>query len=209
MALHDAIGAHGYSPTVRELAELVGLVGGTVHSHLKALKRDRWVDWPAGQARSIRILRTPTTPPTSPAAPAQTPRHGRPRPKGGHVDLSEFAIAAGPPTAVQPIEDALAQAGLDLRDGDFFTHGVEGDSMRPTIHQGDVLVVRRQPNAREGDVVVATITDEATGERRGTVKRLSHRGRTRLLPDNPAYAPIEDNNITIVGKVMGLWRTTL
>jgi len=114
----------------------------------------------------------------------------------------------GPPTAIQPIEDALAQTGLNLQDGDFFTHRVEGDSMRDAgIREGDILVVRRQANAREGDIVVATIPDEATGESRGTVKRLSlSNGRTRLLPENPAYSPIENDGITIIGKVMGLWR---
>ncbi len=100
----------------------------------------------------------------------------------------------GPPTAIQPIEDALAQTGLNLQDGDFFTHRVEGDSMRDA-------------GIREGDIVVATIPDEATGESRGTVKRLSlSNGRTRLLPENPAYSPIENDGITIIGKVMGLWR---
>jgi repressor LexA len=215
-ALHDDIAANGHSPTVRELAELVGLAAGTVHCHLKLLKREQWVDWPAGKARSITILRVPTAQPTSPPTrllgPAGMPRNGRnerARPPRVRVDLSEFAIAAGPPTAVQPIEDALAQTGLNLQDGDFFTHRVDGDSMRDAgIREGDVLVVRRQANAREGDIVVATIPDEVTGEPRATVKRLSLRNeRTRLLPENPAYEPIEHNEIAIIGKVMGLWRS--
>jgi hypothetical protein len=70
------------------------------------------------------------------------------------VDLSEFSIAAGPPTAVQPIEDAPAR-----QDGDYFTHRVEGDSMRDA-------------GIREGDIVVATIPDEVTGEPRAIVNRL-------------------------------------
>jgi len=211
-ALHDEIAANGHSPTVRELAELVGLAAGTVHSHLKTLKRERWIDWPAGKARLIAVLRVPTAqttrPPTSLRGPAGMPGNGRSRPPRVHVDLSEFAIAAGPPTAVQPMEDALAQTGLNLQDGDFFTHRVEGDSMRDAgIREGDVLLVRRQANAREGDIVVATIPDEATGEPRATVKRLPRSGAKRLLPENPAYEPIENNEITIIGKVMGLWRT--
>jgi repressor LexA len=212
-ALHDEIAANGHSPTVRELAGLVRLAAGTVHPHLRALKHDRWIDWPAGKARSITILRVPTTQstrsPTSLRRPGRMPGIGRSRPQRVRVDLSEFAIAAGPPTAVQPIEDALAQTGLNLQDGDFFTHRVEGDSMRDAgIRQDDVLVVRRQANAREGDIVVATIPDEGTGEPRATVKRLSlSNGRTRLLPENPAYEPIENSGIAIIGKVMGLWRS--
>jgi repressor LexA len=211
-ALHDDIAANSHSPTVRELAERVGLAAATVHSHLKILKRDRWIDWPAGKARSITILRVPTAqptrPPTSLAFPAALPETRRSRRPRIKADLSEFAIAAGPPTAVQPIEDALAQTGLNLQDGDFFTHRVDGDSMRDAIREGDVLLVRRQTNAREGDIVVATIPDEVTGEPGATVKRLSlSNGRTRLLPENPAYEPIEHNEITIIGKVMGLWRS--
>jgi repressor LexA len=69
------------------------------------------------------------------------------------------------------------------------------------IREGDILVVRRQANAREGDVVVATIPDEATGEPRATVKRLSlSNGRMRLLPEHPAYSPIENDGIAIIGK---------
>jgi repressor LexA len=69
------------------------------------------------------------------------------------------------------------------------------------------MLVRRQANAREGDIVVATILDEVTGEPRATVKRLPRNGVKRLLPENPAYSPIEHNEITIIGKVMGLWRS--
>ena len=88
-----------------------------------------------------------------------------------------------------------------------FTHRVQGESMRDAgIREGDTLVVRRQSNAREGEIVVATIPDEATGEPRATVKRLPRSGRTCLLPENPAYEPIESDGITIIGKVMGLWR---
>jgi repressor LexA len=163
-----------------------------------------------GKARSITILRVPNVQPTDP------PRNlvnlvgkERPRPRV-HVDLTEFAIAAGPPTAVQPIEDALAQTGLNLQDGDYFTHRLEGDSMRDAgMRTGDILLVRRQPNAREGDIVVAAIPDEVTGEPRATVKRLPRSGRMRLLPENPAYEPIENDEITITGKVMGLWRTPI
>jgi repressor LexA len=101
----------------------------------------------------------------------------------------------------------LAETGLNLQDGDFFTHRVEDDSMRDAdIREGDALLVRRQANAREGDIVVATIPDEVTGELRTTIKRLPRNGSTRLLPENPAYEPIENDEITIIGKVTGLWR---
>jgi repressor LexA len=212
-ALHKAIDANGHSPTIRELAKLVGLTIGTVHAHLRALRRDRWIDWPAGKARSITILHVPNPQPTHPpiglARSPGIPGNGGSRRGRVHVDLSGFAIAAGPPTGVQSIEEALAQTGVQLQDGDYLTHRVEGDSMRDAAFlDGDSLLVRRQANARDGDIGVATIPDETTGEPRATVKRLSLRdGRTRLLPENPAYEPIESDQITIIGKVMGLWRT--
>jgi repressor LexA len=208
-ALHDAMDAKSHPPTVRELAQLVGLPVGTVYSHLKSLKSDRWIDWPTAKARSITILRIPTAQPTHPPTSlANLAGKARPRPPRVHVDLTEFAIAAGSPTAVQPIEDALAQTGVNLQDGHYFTHRVEGDSMRDAgMRTGDILLVRRQANAREGDIVVAAIPDEVTGEPRATVKRLPRSGGTRLLPENPAYEPIENDEITISGKVMGLWRT--
>jgi hypothetical protein len=72
-----------------------GTLAGTVHHHLKALKLDRWTDWPAGKARSITILRVPTAEPTraptGPTGPAVMPGNGRLRPARVHVDLSEFA----------------------------------------------------------------------------------------------------------------------
>jgi repressor LexA len=209
-ALRHAMDANSHAPTVRELAQLVGLPIGTVYYHLKWLKINKWIDWPAGKARSITILRVPNVQPTHPPGNlVNLVGKEPPRPRV-HVDLTEFAIAAGPPTAVQPIEDALAQTGLNLQDGDYFTHRLEGDSMRDAgMRTGDILLVRRQPNAREGDIVVAAIPDEVTGEPRATVKRLPRSGRMRLLPENPAYKPIENDEITITGKVMGLWRTPI
>ena len=210
--LHDVIAANGHSPTVRELAGLVGLTTGTVHYHLSALRSERWIDWPTGKARSITVLRVPEREPTRPpnglADLPEVSGDGGSRYGRVHVDLSEFAIAAGPPIGVQPIDDAVTQTGLKLQDGDYFTHRVEGDSMRDAaVLDGDSLLVRRQANARDSDIVVATIPDEITGERRATVKRLSLRdGRARLLPENPAYEPIENEQLTIIGKVMGLWR---
>jgi repressor LexA len=209
-ALRHAMDVNSHTLTVRELAQLVGLPIGTVHYHLKWLKTNKWIDWPAAKARSITILRVPSVQPTHPPGIlVNLAGKERQRPRV-HVDLTEFAIAAGPPTAVQPIEDALAQTGLNLQDGDYFTHRVEGDSMRDAgMRTGDILLVRRQPNAREGDIVVAAIPDEITGEPRATVKRLPRSGRMRLLPENPAYEPIENDEITISGKVMGLWRTPI
>jgi SOS-response transcriptional repressor LexA len=61
----------------------------------------------------------------------------------------------------------------------------------------------RDAGIREGDIVVATIPDEVTGEPRATVNRLPRSGRTRLLPENPAYEPIENDEITIIGQSDG------
>jgi len=116
-------------------------------------------------------------------------------------------VAAGNPIEPVPQFELVDVPPSMLRGGENFALQVKGDSMRDAgIREGDALLVRRQANAREGDIVVATIPDEVTGEPRATIKRLPRNGGTRLLPENPAYEPIENDEITIIGKVMGLWR---
>jgi hypothetical protein len=136
---------------------------------------------PAGKARSISILRVPQRPAYSPTwKPRASSREGTatatyPRGPDG-VCNRRWTSHPGAADRGRP-----AQTGLNLQDGDYFTHRVEGDSMRDAgMRTGDILLVRRQANAREGDIVVAAVPDEVTGEPRATVKR---------LPRQRTYAP--------------------
>ncbi len=86
--------------------------------------------------------------------------------------------------------------------GTLFALTVKGDSMTGAgIFDGDTVIIRQQPTADDGEIVAALMDDEAT------VKRLSRRGgRVRLLAENPAYDPIEPDEVSVLGKVVAVLR---
>ncbi|MCU0308610.1 MAG: transcriptional repressor LexA [Thermoleophilia bacterium] len=179
---------HGYPPTVREIGSGVGLASpSTVHAHLAKLER-------AGHIR-----RDPTKPramlvhlPQAPPAPAGDVPPAEALPLVG-------SVAAGlPALAEQDVEDwvvAPFRADFLLR--------VRGDSMTGAgILDGDLVAVRRQDTAHDGEVVVALIEDEAT------VKRIYREpAGVRLQAENPAYAPIVSPDVQVLGRVVGVMRT--
>jgi repressor LexA len=138
-----------------------------------------------GLTRAIR----PARPALRPAKTVQLPLVGR--------------VAAGTPLlAEQDIEGYFGVPSELVPDGRGFLLSVRGDSMvEAGIHDGDYVVVREQPSADDGDIVVALVDGE------GTVKRL-HRenGRIRLQPANQKMQPIYADDVRIVGKVVGLFR---
>ncbi|MFD7713292.1 transcriptional repressor LexA [Streptomyces sp. NPDC059786] len=112
-------------------------------------------------------------------------------------------IAAGTPVLAQEmIEETFVLPRLLTGEGDVFALTVAGDSMfDAAILEGDTVIVRRQDSADHGDIVAALIEDEAT------VKQLHRRdGQVRLLPRNPAYQPIEGDDVAILGKVVSVMR---
>ncbi len=112
-------------------------------------------------------------------------------------------VAAGKPIlAEENIEDVLTLEGLFHKDENLFALRVQGDSMiEAGIFENDILIVRQQPTAEVGEIVVAIVGDE------GTVKRLSRASDRMLLePANPKYKPIIAEEIRIVGKVIGVVR---
>ena len=112
-------------------------------------------------------------------------------------------VAAGQPIlAVQNIEDELALPSAFLGEGSHFILRVRGESMiQAGILNGDYIVVRQQPDANNGDIVVAMVEDEAT------VKRFyKENGHFRLQPENDSMQPIIVSDVTILGKVISLLR---
>jgi repressor LexA len=179
---------HGYPPSVREIGRALGLTSSsTVHSHLAALEKKGYLHRDPSKPRALEVLRDER------AAP---PKKVIPLPVVGRV-------AAGSPLLAQEnIEDYFPLPAEFVRGAETFILRVRGDSMVGAgIYDGDYVIVRRQPTAVNGDIVVARLEDEAT------VKRFFREdGYVRLQPENPALEPILTRDVVIEGKVVGLIR---
>lgn len=176
--LQDFSEENGYAPSVREIMQAVGLKStASVHYHLDALNRSGAISVDGGKNRAISV-----------------PVGGR----MGQIPILGVVTAGVPIQAVENIEGYLPWDG----DEECFALRVRGDSMRDAgILPGDKIIVRPQQTAENGDIVVALLEDEAT------VKRLCRKdGRIWLMPENPAYQPIDGTNAAILGKVRGVVR---
>jgi repressor LexA len=184
---------HGYPPTVREIGERVGLASpSTVHAHLANLER-------AGLLRRD---------PTKPRALELIGRHAAPAAPARKLPLVGQIAAGGPMLAEEAIEDYVGVPEPLSSGGDEFLLRVKGESMVDAgILHGDFVVVRRQQDARDGDIVVALAGDDESADE-ATVKRFFREGgRVRLQPENAALEPIYAPHVQILGKVTGVFRT--
>jgi len=187
--LVDYVDRHGYPPTVREIGEAVGLASpSTVHAHLANLER-------AGLLRRD---------PTKPRALELTGREQQSVVTMPKLPLLGQIAAGGPLLAEQNVEDELAVPET-LR-GDFLLR-VKGDSMIDAgILDGDIVVVRRAQDARNGEIVVALAGDDESADE-ATVKTFyKEKGRIRLQPENAALEPIYAEYVQVLGKVVGVFR---
>lgn len=179
--------SHGYPPSVREIGQAMGLTSSsTVHSHLGALERKGFLRRDPSKPRALEILRD-----------GQGPQH-----RVVSLPVVGQVTAGTPILAEQNIEDYLP-VPADLANGaDGFVLKVRGDSMIDAgIFDGDLLVVRCQQTAADGDIVVARLGDEAT------VKRFFKEGdRIRLQPENQAMAPIYARDVAVEGKAVAVLR---
>ena len=172
----------GYPPSVREIGEAVGLKSpSTVHFHLKHLEKAGVIEKGAGKGRAITL--------TAPPIPEDK------------VPIVGNVAAGSPILAQECIEDYLT-FDTGGRTGEYFALRVRGESMlNAGILPGDLVVVQRQQTARNGEIVVAMIEDEAT------VKTYSKQnGHVWLLPENDAYEPIDGTYAEILGKVAAVVR---
>jgi repressor LexA len=191
-AILTFIGRHcrdnGYPPTVREIGMAVGLASpSTVHAHLAKLEQAGHIkrDPTKPRAMLVKVPGETAAPPAGPPSVAALPLVG--------------SVAAGAPTlAEQDVEDWVTSPF----EGDFVLR-VKGDSMiEAGILEGDLVVVRQTPTARDGEIVVAQIGEEATVKR---LRRID--GRIHLMPENAAYEPIvPDEEVTLAGVVVGVLR---
>jgi repressor LexA len=181
---------YGYPPTVRDIGKAVGLASSsTVHAHLANLEKVGLLRRDPSKPRAIEMLDRATDAVKSIVKPAGLPLVGQ--------------VAAGQPIlAEENIEeyvDVPHAVGGDL--GEYVLR-IKGDSMRNAgILEGDLVVVRPQEVADDGDVVVALVGEEAT------VKRFFREAdHIRLQPENDALQPIRSKEVRVLGRVVGLLR---
>ncbi|KQO00723.1 MULTISPECIES: transcriptional repressor LexA [Paenibacillus] len=181
----------GYPPSVREIGEAVGLASSsTVHGHLDRLEKKGLIRRDPTKPRAIEIL-------------DQEDVDGIIRPAVTHVPIVGKVTAGVPITATENIEEYFPISSHYVGDDDVFILNVIGESMiEAGIHNGDYVIVRQQQTATNGDIVVAmTEHDEATVK---TFYR--EKDHIRLQPENVTMEPIRLKNVTILGKVIGLFR---
>jgi repressor LexA len=192
--LSEYVRERGYPPTVREIGEAVGLASpSTVHAHLANLERAGLLKRDPTKPRALELV-------------------GRDR--GGHEESKLLSLplvgeiaAGGPLLAEDDVEEYLEVPELLAAGGADFLLRVKGDSMiQAGILEGDYVVVRKQQDARDGDVVVALAGDDETADE-ATVKRFFREdGRVRLQPENDTLEPIYAPHVQILGKVIGVFR---
>jgi len=195
--LVEYVDGHGYPPTVREIGEKVGLASpSTVHAHLANLERAGLLKRDPTKPRALELVGRRIG---SDADGSRATVHKLPL-------VGEIA-AGGPLLADENIEEYLAVPEPLSRGGAEFLLRVKGESMiNAGILDGDIIVVRRQQDARDGEIVVALAGDDESADE-ATVKRFfSENGRVRLQPENDALEPIYAKHVQILGKVIGVFR---
>jgi repressor LexA len=190
--LVDYVDRHGYPPTVREIGEAVGLASpSTVHAHLANLERAGLLKRDPTKPRALELVGR------EPAAAATTAELSK-------LPLVGQIAAGGPLLAEDNIEEHVAVP--ERLNGDFLLR-VKGESMvNAGILDGDLLVVQRAQDARNGEIVVALAGDDESADE-ATVKRFFREdGRVRLQPENDAMEPIYATHVQILGTVKAVFR---
>jgi len=196
--IDDSVRRNGYAPSMREIGEAVGLAStSSVSYQLSVLEQAGYLSRAARRPRTA-ALRTPARP----AAGQVTGHAVAPVPRVGRI------AAGGPILAEQLIEEMVPLPRQLVGEGELIILTVVGDSMiDAAIADGDWVVVRRESDIENGDIVAAMLESEGSADREATVKTFKKQdGHVWLIPHNPAYAPIPGDDATIVGKVVAVLR---
>jgi len=177
------IDEYGYPPSVREIGDHLGLKSpSTVHFHLKGLRSAGLIHQTEGKTRSITV----TT--DGPSRRGKIPVVGN--------------VAAGSPILAQECVEEYLSFQLDQNSDEHFALRVRGESMLGAgIFPGDLVVVKPQDQAQNGEIVVALFEEEATVK---TYRRKD--GKVWLMPENSEYEPIDGDHAKIIGKVVAVVR---
>jgi repressor LexA len=189
--IEDSVRRNGYPPSIREIGEAVGLAStSSVAYQLSVLEKAGYLNRGARRPRTATLRTSAAEPPV-----ASVPRVGR-------------IAAGGPILADEVIEEVIPLPRQLVGEGELIILTVVGDSMiDAAIADGDWVVVRRESDIENGDIVAAMIESETSADREATVKTFRKRdGHVWLIPHNPAYEPIPGDNATIVGKVVAVLR---
>jgi len=177
----------GYPPTVREIGNEFKISSKGAYDHIMAVEKKGYIRRDASKPRAIELMDF---------IPGRTP--------GSVIEIPVVGkVAAGEPLlASQNIDRTISLSSDMIRTEEPFALRIKGDSMIGVgILEGDYVIVKQQPAAEQGDIVVALIDDEAT------VKRFYKAGdHIKLQPENPSMKPIIVKDVTILGKVIGLFR---
>lgn len=190
---------HGYPPSVREIATAVGLAStSAVHHHLSALEREGLLERGATQSRALRLRPAAVFAAGGADILAEHPEAG-----GWLLPVIGEIAAGGPIEAYQDGSERVAVPDLLAKGTDTYLLRVRGDSMVDAhITDGDLVVIRPQQTARDGDIVVAQVEENTV-----TLKRIfREKGRVRLQPANDAYPPQYYPDVRIQGKLVGVIR---
>jgi repressor LexA len=188
--IESYISGQGYPPTIREIGEQFSITAKGAYDHLKAIEKKGYIKCEKNRSRAIELLKT-----SSGSVPLET---------AGVVNIPLLGrVAAGMPIlAEENIEEYLAFPRVMLPEDGVFALRVAGDSMKDAgIYDGDIAVIQKQEVARDGEIVVALIEDEATLKYFHREKK-----RIRLQPANKAYKPIYATEPAILGKLVGIYR---
>ena len=196
--LVEYVDRHGYPPTVREIGEHVGLASpSTVHAHLANLERAGLLKRDPTKPRALELI-------------GREKREAEPvEALGDPADIARLPLlgeiaAGGPLLAEQNIEDYLPMPASAK--GDFLLR-VKGESMIDAgILDGDIVIVQRTQDARNGEIVVALVGDDEWADE-ATVKTFYRESdRIRLQPENASMEPIYGSYVQILGRVVGVFR---
>ena len=206
--INDFIAENGYSPTAKEIAEILHITQTSVFEQLSRLEKKRYITRQKGAARTIGVLNFSGNESQVKSEPKKVSKSdmGFSLKKTGEVKLVKVpvlgTIAAGIPIfAEENMDGEILVDESNIGKGRFFALRVRGDSMiNAGIMNGDLVIIRRQPLAENGDIIAALIDSEAT------LKRLSlSNGEVLLLPENEKYSPINvtcNEDFRILGKMV-------
>lgn len=190
--IKEQVQLKGYPPSVREIGQAVGLASSsTVHGHLSRLEKKGFIRRDPTKPRAIEIMNTEDD-------------SGIPKGDVSYAPVIGKVTAGIPITAVENIEEFIPiPSHLTNGDSDIFVLVIEGESMiEAGILDGDMVIIRKQNTAENGDIVVAMTDDDEA-----TVKRFfKEKNHIRLQPENPNMEPLLYTNVSILGKVVGLYR---